>query len=310
MVFLFIVGMYTISYLQIEPTNACNLDCEHCCRKTLTPGMLSLDTVKNLVEQCPDLQQVVLQGEGEPFINKEIFDMISFLKNKAVQIEMVSNAQLLSGVLLDKLKVNHPDTLLFSLESTRKEEYEHIRKNASFEKFINNVKAVTAIEGMETGLAFTFLKSNIDQVELLFSLADSLGVSTIRLQKLLHLASYTAAYDNTIGSEYLSQDDVDFLMTNIEGLKKEYPHINVRGYLKSFPACPFVNRGMYIQSDGQITPCCFIKSSTVVNRSFGHIDSEKLVDLFNSDKYHQLRNDVKAKKSGLCNNCEFMCGGN
>jgi len=47
------------------------------------PKDLTLPDVQRIVEQLPELERVVLHGIGEPLLNKQIFDIVAYLKARA-----------------------------------------------------------------------------------------------------------------------------------------------------------------------------------------------------------------------------------
>lgn len=71
--------------LYLETTNRCDSKCQTCIRtfQTLEPPKdLTLAELKQVVEQFPVLDRVVLHGIGEPLLNRELFAMVAYLKAK------------------------------------------------------------------------------------------------------------------------------------------------------------------------------------------------------------------------------------
>ena len=84
-----------ISY-SIEPTNHCNLQCPECPSGlgTLTRpiGLLKQGEFKKLIDQIKDTGfYVQLFFQGEPYINKELPDMISYAQSKKIYISISTN---------------------------------------------------------------------------------------------------------------------------------------------------------------------------------------------------------------------------
>ena len=66
--------------IYIEPTSRCNELCQQCPRTLLSredDRDLSFDKFRQIVDQFPALERVVLHGLGEPLLNKELPLMIS-----------------------------------------------------------------------------------------------------------------------------------------------------------------------------------------------------------------------------------------
>src|SRR5436309_6500018 len=82
-----------------EVANRCNSLCATC-PLTISPQeearQLSLDEFVALVAQLPDLRRAVMQGIGEPLLNRELPAMIRHLKDRGVYVVFNTNATLLT----------------------------------------------------------------------------------------------------------------------------------------------------------------------------------------------------------------------
>ncbi len=75
--------------LYLETTNRCDSKCQTCIRTFETlepPADLTLDRVRMIAEQFPALDRVVLHGIGEPLLNPQIFDIVSYLKTRVASV--------------------------------------------------------------------------------------------------------------------------------------------------------------------------------------------------------------------------------
>jgi uncharacterized radical SAM superfamily Fe-S cluster-containing enzyme len=82
-----------------EVANRCNSKCVTC-PLTFSPQeaakQLSLDEFRRLVDQLPALRRAVMQGIGEPLLNRELPAMIRCLKDRGVYVVFNTNAALLT----------------------------------------------------------------------------------------------------------------------------------------------------------------------------------------------------------------------
>lgn len=91
--------------IDLKLTYLCNNDCKYCCqdrRLRNTESSLSLKAIKKIVEEelAAGIDKVVLTG-GEPTLNKEIFTIIKYLREKKINnIQLQTN-----GTLLNKKKI-------------------------------------------------------------------------------------------------------------------------------------------------------------------------------------------------------------
>src|SRR5438132_7346923 len=87
----------TEAYFEIA--NRCNSECSTC-PLTYAPhedaSQLSIEDFRALVEQLPALRRAVMQGIGEPLLNRDLAAMIRHLKERGVHVVFNTNAALLT----------------------------------------------------------------------------------------------------------------------------------------------------------------------------------------------------------------------
>jgi MoaA/NifB/PqqE/SkfB family radical SAM enzyme len=138
--------------LEFELSNKCNLECVMCSgrvsstirnkRENLSPLQMPYDCgfVDQLNEFIPHLKEAKFYG-GEPFlidIYYEIWERILHIK-PSLKIFIQTNGTVLNEktkYILEKGNFN----ISISIDSVIKENYEYIRKNASFEQVIENLE--------------------------------------------------------------------------------------------------------------------------------------------------------------------------
>lgn len=140
------------SVMEFELSNVCNLECEMCNgdfsslirakREKLQPLEIPYDEnfVDQLEEFIPHLEEVKFYG-GEPFLVEIYYSIWERIRkiNPAVRVSVQTNAT----VLNNRVKEILADTnfhINVSFDSLQKETYEHIRKNAEFERTLENLK--------------------------------------------------------------------------------------------------------------------------------------------------------------------------
>src|SRR5260370_40854111 len=86
--------------IYIEPTSRCNELCQQCPRTLLSredDRDLSFEDFRYIVDQFPELERVVLHGLGEPLLNKDLSQMIRYLKARGIYVLFNSNGILLNA---------------------------------------------------------------------------------------------------------------------------------------------------------------------------------------------------------------------
>src|ERR671919_1200610 len=90
----------------IEVTNRCNLLCQTCPRTFFDREPLKSLTLTEFIaiaEQFPHMQRALLHGIGEPLLNRELPEIIGYLKGRNVEVIINSNGTLLSPEWQERL---------------------------------------------------------------------------------------------------------------------------------------------------------------------------------------------------------------
>ena len=120
-----------VSY-SIEPTNHCNLKCTECPSGlgTLTRplGLLKFEDFAKLIDQIRDTGfYVQLFFQGEPYINKQLPEMIKYAQKRKVYISISTNGHFITEKNVDYILENAPDKLIFSMDGLDEESYQQYR---------------------------------------------------------------------------------------------------------------------------------------------------------------------------------------
>ena len=145
--------------LAIEPTSVCNLRCVMCFQadKSFTGdrssmGYMDLDLYKRVIDEGSQhgLCAVVLASRGEPLLHPKIGEMIAWAKRRGVlDVKLNTNATNLTDERIRSLLDARLDTLVFSIDSYEKEEFERIRPPAKFATVIRNIERFHEIRERE-----------------------------------------------------------------------------------------------------------------------------------------------------------------
>jgi len=152
-----VVPLKTPYAAYIFPTNLCNFMCNYCGHSLGLAAMkeeydlctenMSMDTLKRVVDQLKEfdepLKVISLTGHGEPLVNPELENMVSYIKNSGVtkRIEIITNASLLTNERADKLIEAGLDCIRISLQGLSTEKYfEVCKRKVDFDKFVNQIR--------------------------------------------------------------------------------------------------------------------------------------------------------------------------
>lgn len=111
--------------LMIEPTNACNLQCPTCPTGNRTDkrpkGFLRLEEFKKILDELGDyLFKITLWNYGEPFINRQLVEMIELAKKKDIFIVTSTSGHFFSRKRdVERLIRSGLDELIICLDGAR-----------------------------------------------------------------------------------------------------------------------------------------------------------------------------------------------
>jgi len=159
----------------------CNLRCSYCVAKSgpnVPRRALGLINVKRLVDEAVELgfSDVFFTG-GEPFILKDIYDMLAHASAR-IKTTVLTNAMLLRGKRLDKLCEIANDNLIVqvSLDGGRPEDHDAYRGKGSWAKTVESIKLLQE-RGFRVRLSTTETPANSARLDKVCEFhRDSLGI--------------------------------------------------------------------------------------------------------------------------------------
>ena len=320
--------LFTPSMIQLEPTNKCNLKCQMCHRSILFPskiGEMSFFNFRKIVDPLiPSLESVRLQGEGEPFLCKDIFKMIRYLKTKSVHVNTVSNATLLTKELCRNILLSGLDEISFSIDGATKETYEQIRTGANFEHVTENIKTLTTLAANSTSpnlkiCAFVVaMKKNMHELPGIVDLVHKLGIRNLWVQDVQFqqldagLATRKESLRAIAGQDNTEKKRIEqYLRMAMDRVNKYGMEIITYGGKSVFnrlkipgarTKCSWPWTSAYVTWDGFVSPCC-IPSTYYC----GNLLQESFKKIWSNGKYRHFRSRLKrGPLPHQCINCSFL----
>src|SRR5437868_10263008 len=135
--------------IYIEPTSRCNELCQQCPRTLLSredDRDLNFDNFRFIVDQFPVLERVVLHGLGEPLLNKELPQMIRYLKARGTYVLFNSNGIALTAKRGQELIDAGLDEYRLSMDGATREMYARVRGVDAFDKIWRNVQSFIVMQ--------------------------------------------------------------------------------------------------------------------------------------------------------------------
>lgn len=315
--------------LYLEVSNECNLACKTCpitYGKVEEPASLSLERVKSLVSQFPAVQRTVLHGIGEPLLNRELGDIISWLKERGIYVLFNSNGTLINKRWREALVESGLDEVRLSLDAATPESFTRVRGKPLFNAVVRNIgrlMAHKAERGSRTpvvSLWLTGLRETLGELSDFVRLGHSLGIDRVHLQRLVYweesgddqLAQPAQSLFNSLGDEEeklitAAEELARSLGISFEASGATTPGVSLSGAgERPWAACMRPWTLMYVSARGSTFPCCIAPFSTadLSTLSFGNAFVEGLASIWNGRRYQEFRRRLlSANPPDCCKGC-------
>jgi len=284
--------------LSLEPTTHCNLRCPHCPtgNKALQrpEGFMSLDNFKSFIEEtAPHLMYLILYFQGEPFLHKNLVEMIRFAKQKRLYVYTSTNGHHINMELARELVAVGLDKIVISLDGISQEAYTSYRRNGKLSTVKESIKNLIRAKRESKSrhpfieIQFLALKTNIHEMESVKTYCKGIGVDK--------LAFKTAQiYDFETDTEFIPSD------TKYARYEKRNGKMEVKK--KASNRCFRMWSSAVVTWDGLLVPCCFDKDAS---HAMGNVFSTKLKSLWRSHAYNAFRQQILKDRNqiDICQNC-------
>lgn len=291
-----VVPLETPYVINIDPCGACNLTCNFCPCNTVKENsferhkMMSLDTFKKIVDDLKQfktkIKRIHVSGFGEPLLNKNIAQMVRYLKDANVcdEIIIITNGLLLNKNLSDSLVESGLDYLRISLNGLTTTEYkESCNVNINIDKFFDEIKYFYDVSRGKTKLGIKGTTAFLDNDE--------------KKEK------FDSLFDNI--SDYLIIHDIYNQWSEFElETSKDDAKVDYFNWMDKEKICTSALISMTIHSNGDISPCCIDWKLAV---TYGNVNDYSVKDLWNGERLKKIRLTLLKKQKGVipfCDNCD------
>ena len=189
-------GKFLPPMLSFEVCNKCNASCIMCDGRERTANVpfkqLNIDELKRKLEGVEHIQSAVLTAScGEPFLNKDIVEIVRLLKKRKAIVDIITNGSLINQSIIEKLLEARLDRLMISIHGATAKTAEAIMPGVSFDGVIANINEIKRQRSLlsrnvpKIELLFVGMRRNICELSEMVELAVQIGVNTLRLKSLL-----------------------------------------------------------------------------------------------------------------------------
>jgi len=295
-------------------TPRCNLSCRHC--RGFSEVELSTERARKLIAEIAELKPgwVIVEG-GEPLLRQDLFDLLELMRQKQLEVHLITNGMLLNSQIIAALK-QLGVRVMISIDGATQATYEAIRHGASFERVIQAARYCVK-EGLLEAINFTLLKRNYTEIPEIFELAASIGAGKLTFIGLKPCQEYTEEllspqeYGEAIrlvcraaqktGIELFFDEPFFRAAVREWGLPAPIATGGDGILAPSTSACIF-GEYLFIETNGDVKPCSFAPMTlgNVNEKTLGEIWQEVLSSPFLS----QIKDP--RTRTGSCQNCRYL----
>ncbi len=289
--------------LHLDITTKCNLHCIHCYhpfQEYEAKRELTLSEIQRIIDDAYDLGVfVVVISGGEPTLRSDFFDIINYISNKGMCIDLYTNALLIDHNFSSKLRGLNIRKISISLYSSQEKTHDKVTQHPGSCKLTKNAIDCLIQHGFNVELKTLLMQFNFDDYEITSSYAQNKEcsfVTDISMTPLLNSDKRTL--DFSLNKNHYTQ----------LCQKKENPFTPIKNIVQPENApCNAGRYSLYCDSDGLIYPC-------VSFRYFlGNLDSglKKAWHSSTLQKWQSIKNSdfYDYKRYSFCEFCPEICAG-
>lgn len=280
-------------FIMVEPTSRCILECKYCAKQQLRikkePASLSLKDFQSVIDEIGKYLFFILYWNwGEPFLNKNIYEMFSYAHKKRIFGIASSDGLMLNKENCQKLIDSKLEYLVLSCNAADRESYKAYTGKDCFDRFIKNVSTLMNMKKLRrsttpfVNLQFLVTRENEIQIKKIKKIAKDLRVDYLTFKKI-------NIYKETLINDFAPRNmryRNDFYFR-----KKRKENECVRAW-----------GSLVVNSDGSVTCCC---GDVEKNYIPGNIQRKSVVEIWDGDAYRNIRkkilNDINSLP--MCRRC-------
>jgi MoaA/NifB/PqqE/SkfB family radical SAM enzyme len=321
------------TYLQIEPVGQCNLRCQMCPIQFRhdgppygPPAFMEYEVFTRLIDQLPRLEELHLQGLGEPMMHPRFADMVCYAARKGIRVTTNSNLTLLNAKRAERCVTSGLDCIHISIDGATSETYERIRVRARLARVLRNVEMLLEARARLGSqrpllrLVMVAMRQNLHELPEIVKLAHRYGMESVFVQHLCHdfgessLPGHYRPMRDFVEAETLLREDperVEHYFAEARAVAKELgillrlPRTRARAHPPGTPGpqrCDWPWHGPYITYQGLSMPCCMIATPDRLN--FGSMAEQGVDAIWNGEAYETFRARLASEEPPeICTSC-------
>jgi SynChlorMet cassette radical SAM/SPASM protein ScmE len=322
--------------VDLDITNQCNLRCRYCYHFS-GAGDVDQDLPKEEwfrffeeLNRCA-VMTVTLAG-GEPFLRKDLKDLIESIVANRMRFNILSNGTLITDDMAEFLfSTGRCNGVQVSIDGSKPEPHDAFRGNGNFDRAIEGIRCLKK-HRVPVQVRVTIHRQNVSDLEAIAELLlEEIGLPDFST----NAASYMGLCRQNVDQVGLSVEDRTLAMETLLKLNQKYDdrisaqagplaealmwtemeraRKNGAGSIPmggSLTACGCVMDKIAVRADGTIVPCTMLS-----HMELGRINRDDLKEIWQNHpemKKMRQRRNISLNDFEFCNGCRYIdyCTGN
>jgi radical SAM protein with 4Fe4S-binding SPASM domain len=290
------------------------------------PAFMAWETFTRILDEMPDLEELHLQGLGEPMMHPRFFDMVEYAAARGIQVSTNSNLTLLAPWRAERCVASGLERAHVSIDGATAATYERIRVRSSLAKVLRNLDALLAARDRAGAvlphlrMVTVVMRQNLHELPALVELAHRYRFEGVWVQHLCHdfgessLPSHYRPMRDFVQAETLLGEDSARvarwfgearIVAEQLGVELRLPSIEPTAFAPGTPGparCDWPWHGAYVSYQGYAMPCCMIATPDRMN--FGNVAERGLPAVWSSVAYEAFRDQLASDTPPeICRSC-------
>ena len=267
----------------------CNALCPHCpytnsdIRKSYrdTPW-IAPELFKKIADEAGKYGAYIrITGGGEPFLHKDLVEMVEYAKSVGARIGIITNGSKCTPDKIDRLLACHTDAIEYSVDADDPQTYAIVRKGLDWETLLKNVH-------------YTIEKRNAlkSETKIIASVVHQ-DIIADKIDRVINF--WSGLVDTVIKRKFLTWG----YNTRLTAEKSGDPS----AYLGEGVPCPFPFERLNIDTRGQVMVCGFDISGVT---NFGNVNHQSIGEIWRGPQFEAWRQKHLEGRGGeidMCSQC-------
>lgn len=307
-------------------TSDCNFRCQMCSFYGLEQKEkereLNLDEIISFVKKVSKYKPIIFLGGGEPFLRRDIYEIIAGIKKFNLICLISTNGYLLD---LERLQNLNLDGIIISLYGPEEIHNKITRVKDAYQVTTMKIKELVKFQNLRNLiLSITIMPENIPYLDTFVEVLLEFKIDKIKIENLnyiteeefMHSQFGEEKFDLTpftlIRKNNLALPEVDLAWQKIYPILKKYkgrvylkPNLSKQEFFnwylgknKTDIKCFFLKHSIFVSPGGEVLPCQFLR-----NYRLGNIKKDDIIYIWNSEKYRNIRKFIDKANLSICKRC-------